>query len=144
MKTLACVFVLLVLFLLPACEGDGGGGGGGIEQSQPLSSFDGEFYLDPAVQGSVSNVLVAVYASEGDFLSRQPMMVTRTDAQGRYFINDVPPGHYVLDALKDNDANFAVTPGDYYLAHHGCPGCAVCCVDEGNTGSFGGKLEVVK
>jgi hypothetical protein len=142
MKTLACILALLAFFLLPACQK--GNGDGVSIQSEVRGSFDGEFTLDPSVQGSVDNILVAVYASEGDFLSRQPMMVTRTDANGRYFINDVPAGHYVLDALKDNDADAHVSPGDFYLEHNNCPGCEVCLIVNGNTGNFSGELKVVQ
>ena len=143
MKTLACVVALLALLLLPGCDGDKYTGDI-IRPEEIPGSFDGEFFLDPSVQGTVEKVVVSVYASCGDFLSRQPMAVTQTDVNGRYFIHNVPPGHYILVALKDNDADGRVSPGDFYLEHNNCCGCEVCCITDGSTGNFSGKLEVVQ
>jgi hypothetical protein len=141
MKTLACVLALLTLFVLSGCGGDYGGNAG---PQPPSGNFDGEFFLDPSVQGSVDNVQVAVYESEAAYVARQPLFVTQTDANGRYFIDNVPPEHYVLDAFKDNDGDGRVTSGDYYLAHTGCPGCAACVIVDGSTGNFWGTLKVVQ
>ena len=144
MKTLACILALLAFLLLPGCKGDDIVYHRDNGEEVVTGSFDGEFYLDPSVQGSVESVWVAVYASAGDYLSRQPLIITQTDAYGRYFIHNVLPGHYIIDALKDNDADARVTPGDFYLAHNGCGGCEVCCIVDGNTGNFSGELEVVQ
>ncbi len=144
MKTLILVLSCLVSFFLLACEGEDPCLTCINNEKPLLGSFDGEFYLDPSVPGSVANIQVAVYASEGDFLSRQPLLVTKTNANGRYFIFDVPPGRYILEALKDNDASGSVTPGDYYLAHVSCPGCPTCMIVDGSNGDFGGKIEVVQ
>ena len=67
MKTLACVLALLGIFLLTGCGGDYGGTE--PKEEVVLGSFDGEFFLDTSVQGTVDKVVVSVYESCGDFLT---------------------------------------------------------------------------
>lgn len=141
MKTLIGILVLLASFVLSACDHPTGVDG---KDEKGVGSYDGEFYLDPSVQGSVSDVMVALYASDADLRGKQPMMVTRTNVNGRYFFFDVPAGKYAIEAWKDNDADSRMSQGDYYLTHCGCDGCSTCCVEEECTASFCGKLEVVQ
>ncbi len=143
MKKSAGVLAVMVMFFLPACEQTPNGGNFFTGPAQPSGTIDGEFYLDPSVQGSVANILVALYRSEGDLQARAPLVTVRTNAQGRYVIQGVCCGEYWIDALKDNNEDGAVTSGDYYLAHKDGNGCLGACTVDQHAASFGGVLEVV-
>ncbi len=144
MKKSAGVLAIMAMFFLPACEQTPNGGNFSTGPVQSSSTIDGEFYLDPSVQGSVADVLVALYRSEADLQARAPFMTVRTNAQGRYVIQGVSCGQYWIDALKDNNEDGAATPGDYYLAHKDAGGCLSACTVGEHAASFGGMLEVVQ
>jgi hypothetical protein len=145
MKLLGRVLVFAVMVGMSACQESSNGSGGVTQPGTELpGTIDGEFYIDPSVNGSVANTQVAVYNSEVDFRNRQPAMVVKTNENGRYFITAICGGHYYLDAWKDNNGDSAVNTGDYYLAHKDCYGCVCACIVEpGTAASFCGKLEVV-
>ena len=144
MKKTAGVLAILAMFFLPACEQTPSGGDFSTGPVQPSGTIDGEFSLDPSIEGSVANVLVALYKSEADLQARTPLMTVRTNAQGRYVIQGVCCGQYWIDALKDNNEDGAVTSGDYYLAHKDGNGCPCACTVDQHAASFGGMLEVVR
>jgi len=144
MKTTLVLLLGGVLLFVPGCDPSSESTGVVSPTEQIPGAIDGEFTLAPGVQGTAANVRVGLYRTTEEFTNRQPVMVTATDEQGRYFFTGVCCGSYYIDAWKDSDSNGLISKGDLYVAitdWNGCP--SLCSVSSGVPASFCGQLCVV-
>lgn len=110
----------------------------------PYGTVTGSVQLNPAVPGTPSKTRVAIYRTIEDYFSRRPAAQAVADEHGTYVISSVPPGHYFVDAWKDNDGNGGLTPGDFYAVHCNGEGRLCCCCEPGKAMCSCWMMDVVR